>query len=57
MTNEAITSERITLPNGISVRATSHPIGAATAQQMIPDEIASVSVVISGSMNAGSVNS
>src|SRR5476649_1430060 len=57
VTNEAVTSARITPENGKSVRATSQPIGAATAQQMIADEVAMVKVVISGSRNVDSVNS
>jgi len=39
------------------VRATIQPIGAATAQQMTLTEMAIVSVVSSGSTNAGSVKS
>src|SRR6266852_382618 len=57
VTNEAVTSARITPENGRSVRATSQPIGAATAQQMIADEVAMMKVVISGSRNADSENS
>src|SRR5260221_6340918 len=57
VTNDAVTSARITPPYGRSVRATSHPIGAATAQQIKADEVARVKVVISGSINDHSVNS
>ena len=46
MTNEAVTSARIVRRSGMSVRATSQPIGAATAQQMIADEVARITVVI-----------
>ena len=41
----------------MSVRATSQPIGAATAQQMIADEVARMTVVMSGSVKVGSVTS
>ena len=44
-------------PSGMSVRATIHPSGAATRQQTTLVELAMISVVISGSTNAGSVNS
>src|SRR5438105_6160901 len=57
VTNEAVTSARTVRPSGMSVRATSQPMGAATAQQITLEEIAMISVVISGSMNTGSVNS
>ena len=57
VTNEAVTSARITPLNGRSVRATSQPIGAATAQQMIAEEVAMMKVVISGSRKADSLNS
>ena len=49
VTNEAVTSARIVPANGRSVRATSQPIGAATAQQMTADETARMKVVTSGS--------
>src|SRR5436853_7808261 len=55
VTNEAVTSARIVRRSGMSVRATSHPIGAATAQQMIADEVARMTVVTSGFRNVGSV--
>ena len=57
VTNEAITSRRTPRCNGMSVRATIQPIGAATAQQIRLTETAMTSVVPSGSTNAGSVNS
>src|SRR5690242_6494187 len=57
VTNEAVTNARIMPLKGRSVRATSQPIGAATAQQIIADEVARTKVVISGSMNEDSVNS
>src|SRR5438270_8845560 len=57
VTNEAVTSARIVRRSGMSVRATSQPIGAATAQQMIADEVARITVVTSGSTNVGSVTS
>jgi hypothetical protein len=43
--------------SGMSVRATSHPIGAATTQQITLAETERTSVVKSGWMNAWSVNS
>ena len=49
VTNEAVTSARMTWLNGRSVRATSQLIGAATAQQRTADEVAMMKVVISGS--------
>src|SRR5690349_17697490 len=57
VTNEAITSVRTTSLNGMSERATSHPIGAATAQQITPTDKAMTSVVRSGSRKAGSEKS
>src|ERR1700736_419975 len=56
VTNEAVTKARTVRPNGMSVRATSQPIGAATAQQMTADDVAMIAVVISGSRKLGSVN-
>ena len=38
---------------GRSVRATSQPIGAATAQQMTADDVARMKVVTSGSIERG----
>ena len=57
VTNEAVTSMRTVRRNGMSVRATSQPIGAATAQQMMLDEVAMMTVVISGSTKIGLVTS
>jgi hypothetical protein len=57
VTNEAITRMRTAPRSGMSVRATIHPIGAATRQQMTLTEVAIVSVVSSGSTKAGSVKS
>src|SRR3984893_5932282 len=57
VTNEAVTSARMNCRPGMSVRDTSHPIGAATAQQMMAEEIAMIAVVASGSRKSGSVNS
>ncbi len=48
VTNEAVTSARTVRRSGMSVRATSQPIGAATTQQMTADEVARMTVVISG---------
>src|SRR3954454_16855987 len=55
VTNDAVTSARIVRRKGMSVRATSQPIGAATAQQMMADEVARITVVISGLRKVGSV--
>ncbi len=49
VTNEAITRMRMVRRSGMSVRATSQPMGAATAQQMSDDKVASAKVVSSGS--------
>ena len=49
VTNEAVTSARTVRRSGMSVRATSQPIGAATTQQMMLELVARISVVISGS--------
>ena len=57
VTNEAVTSARTVRRSGMSVRATSQPIGAATTQQIRLELVARISVVISGSTKAGSVNS
>ncbi len=57
VTNDAITSARMTDEDGKSVRATSQPIGAATAQQISAEDVARIAVVISGSTNADSENS
>src|SRR5258707_8134166 len=57
VTNEAVTSARMVRRSGMSVRATSQPIGAATAQQMTEDDVARITVVTSGSMKVGSVTS
>ena len=54
MTNEAVTSARIVRRSGMSVRATSQPIGAATRQQIVLALTATISVVMSGSTNSGS---
>ena len=57
VTNDAITSRRTGRRNGMSVRATRYPIGAATALQMTLTETASASAVTSGSRKLGSVTS
>src|SRR5262249_59063810 len=57
VTNEAVPSARTAPPSGMSLRATSHPIGAAKAQQITLDETAMMTVVMSGSTNVGSVAS
>ena len=57
VTNEAVTSARMALEKGRSVRATSHAIGAAMAQQAAAELTARMTVVISGSTKSGSVNS
>src|SRR5262245_37838269 len=55
VTNEAVTKARTLLRSGMSVRATSHAIGAATAQQMMLELVARTSVVSIGSRKTGSV--
>ena len=57
VTNDAVTSARMVRVIGMSVRATSQPIGAATTQHATLSETAMIKVVISGSTNSGSVNS
>ena len=49
VTNDAVTRRRTVPRKGMSVRDTSQPIGAATAQQMTADRMASAKVVSSGS--------
>ena len=49
VTNDAVTRMRIVRRSGMSVRATSQPIGAATAQQINAASVASAKVVSSGS--------
>src|SRR5713226_10087210 len=56
VTNDAITSARTVRRNGISVRATSQPMGAATMQQVMPTLVEIHNVVISGLSSVGSVN-
>src|SRR6202035_5848105 len=57
VTNDAVTSIRTVRRNGMSVRATSQPIGAATQQQTMLEEVAMMSVVTSGSRKIGLVTS
>src|SRR3954465_15801272 len=57
VTKDAVTSARMVRLKGRSVRATSQPIGAATAQQMMDEQTATVKVVINGSKKAASLNS
>src|SRR5947209_7631719 len=57
VTNDAVTSARMNCRPGMSVRDTSHPIGAATTQQIAADVVAMMAVVSSGSRKSGSVNS
>src|SRR5215831_17485579 len=57
VTKDAVTSARTVRRSGMSVRATSQPMGAATAQQMMLELVARITVVQSGSMNTGSVTS
>ena len=52
VTKDAVTNARTVRRSGMSVRATSHPIGAATTQQTIAELVARMTVVISGSMKA-----
>ena len=53
VTNEAVTSARMTAARGMSVRDTSQPIGAATAQQITAEVVAMMAVVSSGSRKSG----
>src|SRR5579885_3250602 len=57
VTNDAVTSARTLRRSGISLRATSHPMGAATAQQIAAELDARMRVVANGSRKAGSVAS
>src|SRR6478736_6745526 len=57
VTSEAITRVRTVRDSGMSVRATSQPMGAAIMQQITLTDTEMTSVVISGSTNVGSVNS
>src|SRR5665647_2651903 len=57
VTNEAVTSARMTPENCRSVRATSQPIGATTVQQITAEDVAMMKVVTNGSKNDDSVNS
>ena len=57
VTNEAVTSARTVRRSGMSVRAISQPMGAAARQQMMLDDVAMMSVVISGSTKTGSLTS
>ena len=57
VTKDAVTNARTVRRSGMSVRATSHPIGAATTQQMIAELVARMTVVTRGSMKLGSVTS
>jgi len=52
-----MTKVRTVRRSGMSVRATSHPRGAATRQQIAPTETEMISVVSTGSTKSGSVNS
>ena len=52
VTNEAVTSSRTVRRSGMSVRATSQPIGAATTQQIRLVLVARMNVVTSGSTKA-----
>jgi hypothetical protein len=55
VTNDAVTSARIRPVIGMSVRATSQPIGAATRQHPMLELTATMAVVSIGSRNSGSV--
>src|SRR3954465_11120533 len=57
VTNEVVTSARINCRPGMSVRDTTHPIGAATTQQIAAELVAMIAVVSNGSRKSGSVNS
>src|SRR4051794_35368277 len=53
VTNEAVTSARMNCRPGMSVRDTSHPIGAAITQQIAAELVAMMAVVSSGSIKSG----
>src|SRR5579885_3843139 len=55
VTNDAVTSARTARRAGMSVRATSQPIGAATRQQIAPTALEMISVTVSGSISSGSL--
>src|SRR3954469_16510969 len=57
VTNEAMTKKRTARRSGMSLRDTSHPIGAATRQQTRLEETARKKVVTRGSMKVRSVKS
>src|SRR5262249_54287253 len=57
VTKEAVTSARMVCRSGMSVRDTSQPMGAATAQQITAELTAMIAVVNSGSRKSGSENS
>src|SRR3977135_669979 len=57
VTNEAVTSARMNCRPGISVRDTSHPIGAATNQQIAGEVTARIAGLSKGAKKSGSVNS
>ncbi len=57
VTNDAVTSARTVRRSGMSVRATSQPIGAAIRQQARLEVVAMIAVVISGATKTGSVTS
>ncbi len=54
VTNDAVTRMRTVRRSGMSVRATSQPIGAATRQQIRLELVARMKVVTSGSSSVGS---
>jgi hypothetical protein len=56
VTKEAVTSPRTAFDRGKSVRATSHPMGAATRQQTTEAVVAIVIVMNNGPAKLGSVN-
>ena len=57
VTNDAVTRSRAVRRSGMSVRATSQPMGAATKQQIRLVEVARMKVVTSGSRKVDSENS
>jgi hypothetical protein len=57
VTKDAVTSARTVRRSGMSVRATSQPMGAATTQQIAAELTARIKVVTSGSRKIGSVTS
>ena len=57
MTNDAVTSTRTKPRPGMLVRAASQAIGAATAAESRPTQVATTRLILSGARNVSSVTS